>query len=47
MSSVSDLPSDIFPTLVPSVQIGFYKRLMDAQSEYLLPALLSLVAPLI
>jgi XcyI restriction endonuclease len=46
MSSTSDLSSDTFPILMPSVQIGFYKRLMDAQSEYLLPALLSLVATL-
>jgi len=35
-----------FPTLYPTVQLGFFKRLQDAEKEYLLPALLQHVGKL-
>ncbi len=44
MSSNSEPPFAPLPVLVPTVQIGFHKRLVDAQSAFLLPALLSQVA---
>ncbi len=38
-SKQNELPIQL-PVLIPTLQIGFYRRLIDSQSEYLLPALL-------
>jgi hypothetical protein len=46
MSSIPEQNDARFPVLVPTLQIGFYRRLIEAQSEYLLPALLDHVASL-
>lgn len=44
MSSESKETRVHFPVLVPSVQLGFYERLVGAQAECLMPALLEHVA---
>lgn len=38
----NDLPQQL-PILIPTLQIGFYRRLVDTQSEYLLPGLLEFI----
>jgi hypothetical protein len=43
MSLTPDEASIQFPVLVPTLQIGFYAKFVEAQKEYLLTALLNLV----
>lgn len=46
MSSKHSDSSITFPVLIPTLQIGFYSRLTEYQAEFLMPALLDLVATL-